>query len=301
MSASGPGAGAAGLTIREVVARTGVEAATLRIWEQRYGFPVPERLPSGHRRYSQTDVERIRQVVRDRDGGLALRAAVLNAKRAAGEGRPVVEDESVYAALRRRRPELLPYVLPKSTLVALAHAIEDECCAHAQRGLLFASFQRERFFRHAEERWRELSRTADAAAVMADFDELREPEGGPVEVPIGRTDPIGREWSLICDAPGFGALLSAWERPGQEGVSDPRRAFETLWSVEPELVRDASVVATSIIRHSAPALADRIEPRLEQPVEVHGDRIRLLSALTNRMVAYVGGTEVSRFPAPHSS
>ncbi len=28
-----------GLTIREVTSRTGVEVATLRMWEQRHGFP----------------------------------------------------------------------------------------------------------------------------------------------------------------------------------------------------------------------------------------------------------------------
>ena len=52
-----------GLTIRDVARRTGVESATLRMWEQRYGFPEPERLPSGHRRYSNLDVELIGQVV----------------------------------------------------------------------------------------------------------------------------------------------------------------------------------------------------------------------------------------------
>ena len=33
------------LTIREVASRTGVEAATLRMWEQRHGFPVPRPPP----------------------------------------------------------------------------------------------------------------------------------------------------------------------------------------------------------------------------------------------------------------
>ena len=45
---------AAGLTIREMAARTGVPQGTLRMWETRYGFPVPERLPSGHRRYPES-------------------------------------------------------------------------------------------------------------------------------------------------------------------------------------------------------------------------------------------------------
>ncbi len=69
------------LTIREVVKLTGVEAPTLRMWEQRHGFPAPERLPSGHRRYSRADVEGIKQVLRDRAAGLELRAAIGNVRR----------------------------------------------------------------------------------------------------------------------------------------------------------------------------------------------------------------------------
>ncbi len=193
-----------GLTIREVVQRTGVEAPTLRMWEQRHGFPEPERLPSGHRRYSARDVELIQRVIRDREAGMELRAAIEGVRGAAGKAGG--DDESIYAGLRKRRPELTPYLMPKQTLVGLSHAIEDECGANAQRAMLFASFQRERFYRQAEARWRDLAATAECAVVMADFPALRRRKGAPSEVPIDRADPIGREWSVICDAPGFAAM-----------------------------------------------------------------------------------------------
>ena len=44
------------LAIGELVARTGVREATLRMWEHRHGFPAPQRLESGHRRYRETEV-----------------------------------------------------------------------------------------------------------------------------------------------------------------------------------------------------------------------------------------------------
>ncbi|HEU4488470.1 MAG TPA: MerR family transcriptional regulator, partial [Actinomycetota bacterium] len=47
------------LTIGDVVKATGVGEATLRAWERRFGWPVPQRQPSGHRRYTREDVERI--------------------------------------------------------------------------------------------------------------------------------------------------------------------------------------------------------------------------------------------------
>ncbi len=40
------------LAIKDVAEQTGIAAGTIRMWEQRYGFPAPQRTPSGYRRYS---------------------------------------------------------------------------------------------------------------------------------------------------------------------------------------------------------------------------------------------------------
>ena len=120
-------------------------------------------------------------------------------------------------------------------------------------------------------------------------------------MPIERADPLGREWSIVCDAPDYAAFLSGWERPGQDGVNDLDRRFETVWSVEPRLVRDASRIAAGFLERSAPDLLEPIEGRLRETPPPSGDELRLVSALTNRMVAYVGESEVSRLPAPHAS
>lgn len=49
-------------TIGALSRATGVPPDTLRTWERRYGFPKPERTDTGHRRYSQATVERLRLV-----------------------------------------------------------------------------------------------------------------------------------------------------------------------------------------------------------------------------------------------
>src|SRR3954452_18295538 len=164
------------------------------MWETRYGFPDPERLPSGHRRYSEDDVTRVLRVARDREGGLSMKAAIHRAREVASE-----PETSIFAGLRRRRPDLQPYLLPKRTLIGLSHAIEDECAARAERPVLFASFQRERFWRHSRPRWQELARTAHSAIVFADFAEPEIPDDSlaPIELPIDRSDPLGREWSIV--------------------------------------------------------------------------------------------------------
>ncbi|MEL0169249.1 MAG: MerR family transcriptional regulator [Pseudomonadaceae bacterium] len=48
--------------IREVARLTGVNPITLRAWERRYGLLVPHRTDSGHRLYSQRDIERVRTI-----------------------------------------------------------------------------------------------------------------------------------------------------------------------------------------------------------------------------------------------
>jgi DICT domain-containing protein/predicted DNA-binding transcriptional regulator AlpA len=288
-----------GLSIREVAARTGVEAPTLRMWEQRHGVPRPQRLPSGHRRYSEADVELIDRVVRERAAGLELPAAIAAAQRAGAA--PAAEEDSIHAGLRRRRPELDPYLLPKRVLISMSHAIEDECGVSGQRAMLFASFQRERYYRCAEARWRDLAGPARCALVLADFAALREPAGAPAEVPIDRTDPLGREWSVICDGPALAALLSAWERPGQDDVPDAERRFETVWSVDRTLVRHAALVASEIVARSAPHLTEPIRSALAEPAESGVPGSEAIESLTNRMVAYVGGARPPRAPHPSAT
>ena len=54
--------GAAWLSIGALSRATGVAIETLRTWESRYGFPVPERKPSGHRVYPLSAVPRLRRI-----------------------------------------------------------------------------------------------------------------------------------------------------------------------------------------------------------------------------------------------
>jgi MerR family transcriptional regulator, light-induced transcriptional regulator len=54
----------AALTIAAVERDTGLGKDTLRVWERRYGFPVPERSPTGDRLYSVEQVARLRLIKR---------------------------------------------------------------------------------------------------------------------------------------------------------------------------------------------------------------------------------------------
>src|ERR1700761_3314273 len=101
------------LTIGELVRRTGVAEPTLRMWERRHGFPEPTRTTSGHRRYSEAQVEQVQRVVAGRAAGLSLTAAIDRAQR---RGNP--EHLSLFAAIQRELPELRPRPLAKPVMVA---------------------------------------------------------------------------------------------------------------------------------------------------------------------------------------
>ena len=268
-----------GLSIGDIAARSGVAVGTLRMWEARYGFPAPERLPSGHRRYSERDLEQVRTVVMAREEGLPLAMAIDRARLAAESPQP-----SVYGALRERFAHLHPQVLGKPALTRISHAIEDECGARTQRPILLGCFQRERFYRAAEARWRELARGAQAAVVLADFDERREPPGGPVEVPIPAHDPLVREWVIVVDAPELPACLIGWERPGAESAA---RQFEAIWTVEPEVVREAARTVGGLASRFAPGVLAGVEPQLAQrPGPVTAAHLRATVELATRMTRY---------------
>jgi MerR family transcriptional regulator, light-induced transcriptional regulator len=272
-----------GLSIGEVVRATGVGEATLRAWERRYGFPVPRRQPSGHRRYPVDEVKRIARVVAERERGLALPAAIARAR----ADRPPAR--SMYALLRESRPDLQPVKVRKRHLTELARAVEDESCARAEQPVLLGSFQRERFYRQSERRWRELSRGAAGSAVLADFERLRRPRGGPVEVPIERSHPAMREWSLVCAAPEHGACLLAWEPPARRRLSDADREFELILSVEPSVVRAVAEAGLDVVASSAPEVAAGLRAQLsEGPPPATETQLRLGSAITARLLGGLG-------------
>src|SRR3954453_19387116 len=268
------------LTIREVAARSGVPAGTLRMWEERYGFPKPQRLPSGHRRFTEDQVDAVRAVVAARDAGLSLPSVI---ERVAGA--PRVRRGSLYGLLRLRRPELAPELIPKKRMIALSHAIEDECLVRAHAPVLIGSFQRERFFRSEEPRWSGFAETAAVAVAFADFETRTDTR--PVQLHVNRDHQLNREWAIVCFAPGASAALAGWEPPGQDDVPDAERTFEAIWTVDPELVFEAVDAAASLAEREAPDVADQLRHALGARPAPSGPDVRGVAALARRMVSYI--------------
>lgn len=59
-----------------IVRETKIKPDTLRAWERRYGLPQPERTDGGHRLYSQRDMDIVRWLMAQQEGGLSISKAV---------------------------------------------------------------------------------------------------------------------------------------------------------------------------------------------------------------------------------
>ena len=57
-------------SVGRIASETGISPGTLRVWERRYGNPVPLRLPSGHRRYTKSQLVYLRLVAEGLARGL---------------------------------------------------------------------------------------------------------------------------------------------------------------------------------------------------------------------------------------
>jgi DNA-binding transcriptional MerR regulator len=265
------------LSIGDVARATGVGQATLRAWEQRYGFPAPHREPSGHRRYDADDVERILRVLAGRARGIALPVAIDRTR-----ARPPAVP-SLYARLRAQRADLHPVLMRKAHLLALSRAVEDESASRREAAFLAGSFQRERFYRQSEARWHELAAGAATCFVLADFEQVRRPPCGPLEVPVNRRHPLSREWAVVCDAPEHGVCLVGWEPPGRKPGAE--RRFEVLLSVEPEVVRLAAETALEIAAPTVTELEPAVRERFSEPPAPAGSsQLQLAAAITVRLM-----------------
>jgi DICT domain-containing protein len=271
------------LAIKDLAEQTGVAAGTIRMWEQRYGFPEPERTPAGYRMYTEQDVVALRRVVSFRNDGLSVPAALERARSLEGP----TDRPSIYAALTSGEQPVRPQRLRRPTLIALSRAIEEEAMARAAGPVVIGAFQDESNYRAVEHRYRRLAHVADAVGVFATFPAPRvDHEDPPAEIPITAGDALGHEWAVVIDAPGYAACLVGWETPARDG----ERVFEAIWTMDAAVVRRAAQVGAALAAPRAPEWSERLLGMLaDRPLAVEAPTPGL-TALTNRMIGYLDGS-----------
>jgi len=275
-----------GLAIKEVAERTGIAAGTIRMWEQRYGFPEPARTSSGYRIYTDDDVDVLRRVGAFRDGGLSVPAALERARESTGSS----DRPSIFGAIASSEDPVPARSLRKRTLLAISRGIEDETLARAAGPVVVGAFQSARNYEAVQHRYDRIAGNADACVVFADFEAVRERLGLPTEIPIDAEDALGNEWAVVVDAPGYAACLLAWETPESqrdEHLPDAERRFEALWTMDPRVVRRAALVGAALAGRSDAVLGERLERLLMDRPLAFEVPVPGLTSLTNRIVGYL--------------
>lgn len=227
-----------GFSIGVLASRTGVTPGVLRTWDTRFGFPAGSRSATGHRRFTDADVERVREVLEVRSSGLPLQVAIDVVRR---RHQPA-EADSVHAVLARDFPELRVQRLGRRALIALSHAVEDEAMARAERPLVLGTFQEGHRYARSAHRWDELGRTASWAAVVADFDDEwpADPAARPARCQLPEDSALRREWTVVSVSATRAAVLSAWEVPA---ASRAGTVYESVISTH----RPAALAAARVL------------------------------------------------------
>jgi DNA-binding transcriptional MerR regulator len=141
--------------IQTVAEMTGVPASTLRTWEQRYGFPSPDRTASAYRVYSDEDIREIVRVRELCDRGLAPAEAVQEVVAGSKSGakqpaRPSAAPEPALAM-----PALAELA---GAIVEAVEAFDPERLEQLVRTALLAGSHREVMAQAIEPAWREVRR-----------------------------------------------------------------------------------------------------------------------------------------------
>jgi DNA-binding transcriptional MerR regulator len=140
--------------LKAVVHETGLKPDTLRAWERRYGVPAPPRTDSGHRLYSQHDIDTLKWLLLRQHEGMSISRAVELWRRMEQDGLdPLATGLETPRPPESRSPQSPAASLPVrpegDAIAALRHAWVSACLAfdeqHAEQALAqaFALFPAE--------------------------------------------------------------------------------------------------------------------------------------------------------------
>ena len=101
----------------------------------------------------------------------------------------------------------------------------------------------------------------------------------------------------MCDSRDYPACVTGWEFPGQPQAADANRRFEVIWSVDPQVVRDAAAICAQLARSARPGLGPLLDALPSEPPAPASADLRRAAGLLTRMTGYL---EKAEFLTPSS-
>lgn len=207
---------------------------------------------------------------------------------------------SLLADVLTTLPELHTQLYFKSSLVALSHAMEDQVLSGQGQPLIFANFQKERYYRQEARRYHRISRIAQAVFVLAtpETDFVR--SSSPCHtVALDPTDPLTQEWHLIVIDDAYASCLVCRERLLRRRSEpedwtlyggDTARQFEGIWSFDRQIVLTAARHLLPKIHGYRPDLSPVLDPiraQLDRPQSEVPYRSQDPAPFAERLITYL--------------
>ena len=212
---------------------------------------------------------------------------------------------SLMRDLVRQYSSLRPQIYFKSSLIALARAMEDLVLASDDKPLVIANFQQEIFFRPQERRFNRIAQKTDQVYVMAvpnaksDFGVVK---CGYETISLQTTDALAGEKYLIIIGQQYSACLvgqeklSATEFEDMEISMKQGKRFEGFWTFDLDVTKSAAQWLLGTIEEYRPQLAEKIakakelylsQPRFStKPLLIPSQQVDL-GIFTQRLVTYL--------------
>jgi HD-GYP domain-containing protein (c-di-GMP phosphodiesterase class II) len=155
----------------------------------------------------------------------------------------------------------------KRTLIALSHAMEDRGLESPEhRPLVFAGFQRARFFAHEGARYQAIAHGSAMCVVAAGGLRTRIDDRLTV-LGVGPSDPFWHDWVVVVyGGASHAAVLVARDLPEHDidGVPTRDRVCDAVWSYEPGLAHASVRWVAGYLAERDPALGARWAERLDE-------------------------------------
>ncbi len=243
------------MRVGEIAARAGVNVETVRYYERRGLLPVPQREPSGHRRYDEESVRFLRAIKEAQAVGFTLAeiAEYLRASRRSESpsetlrvrmAAKIDEIDSRIAGLRRMREEL-------ARVVGCACDSLDHCTCGAaylaRRGRDSSARPPVLHVTNGESAGNTLRQTSIGGAVLAWQDVLHE---GPVQA-VARQDLLRARAGFLSEC-GWGsrpAVLSSLERRDRQFAEALREGLHVVLWFEHDLYDQLQLVDALALAH----------------------------------------------------
>lgn len=199
---------------------------------------------------------------------------------------------------------LRPQIYFKSSMIALARALQDLVLADKQQYLVIANFQHEKYFRQQQQRFQQMASRSEQVYILGVPDResgFAVGNLGYETIPLKPTDTLARERYLVVIGQQYSACLAVQERlslnnlPDQAYVIQQEQIFEGFWTFDREITYAAADWLLGRINNYRPELKEKTQQAREL-FKLHRNRKNQsiitaqsldFSIFTQRLVTYL--------------